>query len=151
MDRAERRQRSNYLRAYERKSMGRKKSTRRKDAGSAESMKRSIAPNTTHWPDLSADPDERYAAAVRRNYPCSESSPESDDEHHEKWVLNSGKRVSVEEVFDGERRRLERAAKDIEEGESRSSKMPSPIHLKASRTVKESPGARPNPPRKKRR
>jgi hypothetical protein len=53
-------------------------------------MKRSIAPNTTHWPDLSADPEERYEAAVRRNYPFPESSSESEDEHHEKWVLNSG-------------------------------------------------------------
>jgi hypothetical protein len=59
--------------------------------------------------------------------------------------------VTVEQVFDGERRRLERAAKDLEEDESRSSNMPSPSHPKASRTVKESPGARPSPPRKKRR
>ncbi len=91
--------------------MGRKKSTRRKDAGSIESMARSIAPNTTQLPDLSADPEERYEAAVRRNYPFPESSSESKHENREKWTFNSGKRVSVEEVFSGERRRLERAAK----------------------------------------
>ena len=151
MDRAERRQRSNYLRAYEGKSMGRKKSTRRKDAGSVESMKRSIAPNTTSWPDLNADPEDRYAAAVRRNYPFPESSSESEDDHHKKWELNSGKRVTVDQVFEGERRRLERAAKDLEEVESKSSNMPSPGLLKSTRTVMESPGARPSPPRKRRR
>ncbi len=76
--------------------MGRKKSTTRMDSGSVESMARSIAPNTTQRPDLSADPVERYEAAVRRNYPYPGSSTESEDEHHGKWELNSGKRVSVE-------------------------------------------------------
>ena len=59
--------------------------------------------------------------------------------------------MSVEEVFSGERRRLERAAKDREEKESSSSNMPSPVHQKASRTVKESPGARSRSPQRKRR
>ena len=151
MQRSKRRERSNYFRAYEGKSMGRKKSTRRKDAGSIESMARSIAPNTTQWPDLSADPEERYEAAVRRNYLFPESSSESEDKSREKWTLNSGKRVSVEEVFSGERRRRERAAKDVEEIDSRSSNMSSPVRRKASRTGNESPGARSRSPQRKRR
>ena len=59
--------------------------------------------------------------------------------------------MTVDKVFEGERRRLERAAKDLEEVESKSSNMPSPGLLKSTRTVMESPGARPSPPRKKRR
>jgi hypothetical protein len=66
MQRSERRERSNYLRANEGKSMGRKKMTRRKEVGSVESMRRSIAPNTTQWQDLRADPEERYAAAMAK-------------------------------------------------------------------------------------
>jgi hypothetical protein len=150
MQRSERRERSNYLRANEGKSMGRKKMTRRKEAGSVESMKRSIAPNTTQWPNLRSDPEERYTAAVRRNYPALESPTESDDEQHTKWMLNSGKRVSIEEVFSGERRRLERAAKDLEGDESRNVNMSSPGHLTSSRTIKESPGDRPKSHQRKR-
>ena len=130
--------------------MGRKKMTRRKEVGSVESMKRSIAPNTTQWPNLRSDPEERYTAAVRRNYPALESPTESDDEQHTKWMLNSGKRVSIEEVFSGERRRLERAAKDLEGDESRNVNMSSPGHLTSSRTIKESPGDRPKSHQRKR-
>ncbi len=54
-------------------------------------------------------------------------------------------------MFSVERRRLERAAKDMEEDESKSSSRPSPGHEKTSQTVKESPEARPRSPLRKRR
>jgi hypothetical protein len=65
-------------------------------------------------------------------------------------MLNSGKRVSIEEVFSGERKRLERAAKDLEGDESRNVNMSSPGHLTSSRTIKESPGDRPKSHQRKR-
>ncbi len=67
MQRSKKRQRSNYLRANEGKSVGRKKMARRNKVGRVESMRRSIAPNTTQWSDLREDPEDRYAAAVRKN------------------------------------------------------------------------------------